>query len=287
MKNQAFAVIATIALFVCFIFTLSPASANQMVVDVFIINQFPIPVSSITITHFVPVDIYAQVSYVQSGTMPPSDFQWYVNGEPTKFESASNSVHTFTPQANGKYVITVTVNGETNSKIVTVTVVAESTQEPASTPSQSPTSTPIHPPIPDRAEYTLALNETHDFEVTAGTNASIQWYLDDVLVKSEYASHSTYTFVANSPGVHWIKYSVYGFNLCIPKKVTVLAQPLITQTETPALTNSPLPIGSSAQPNSIPIQLITTVILVLVIACSGTLLYIRHRKPIPQNKSNV
>jgi hypothetical protein len=168
MKNQAFAVIATIALFVCFIFTLSPASANQMVVDVFIINQFPIPVSSITITHFVPVDIYAQVSYVQSGTMPPSDFQWYVNGEPTKFESASNSVYTFTPQAIGKYVITVTVNGETNSKLVTVAVIADSipspnssstpipslSPTPTSTPSLTPTSTPT---VPEFSSWTIPL----------------------------------------------------------------------------------------------------------------------------------
>jgi hypothetical protein len=162
MKNQAFAVIATIALFVCFIVTLSPASANQMVVDVFIINQFSIPVSSITITRFVPVDIYAQVGYIESGTFPPSDFQWYVNGEPTKFENIGNSVYTFTPQAVGKYVITVTVNGETNSKRVTVTVIADSipspnssstpipslSPTPTSTPSLTPTSTPNVPEFP-------------------------------------------------------------------------------------------------------------------------------------------
>jgi hypothetical protein len=125
MRKQTVVVITTLALIVYFIITLSPVSANQMVVNVFLRNQLPIPVSSITITHFVPVDVYAQVSYVQSGTMPPSDFQWYVNGEPTKFESASNSVYTFTPQAIGKYVITVTVNGETNSELVTVSVIPE------------------------------------------------------------------------------------------------------------------------------------------------------------------
>jgi hypothetical protein len=142
-------------------------------------------------------------------------------------------------------------------------------------PSPSQQSSPTNH---DYAEYTISMNETLDFQVGTDRNASIQWYCDEVLVKSEYASFSNYTFVANSTGVHWIRYSVYGMGLCVPKKVTVLAQPLITQTETPALTNSPLPIGSSAQPNSIPIQLITTVILILVIACSSTLLYRRHRK---------
>ena len=162
MRKQTVSLIITLALLVYFIVTLSPVSANQMVVDVFIINQFHIPVSSITITHFVPVDIYAQVGYIESGTFPPSDFQWYVNGEPTKFESIGNSVYTFTPQAIGKYVITVTVNGETNSKMVTITVIADFipspnssstpipslSPTPTSTPSPTPTSTPTAPEFP-------------------------------------------------------------------------------------------------------------------------------------------
>ena len=177
MKNQAFAVIATIALFVCFIFTLSPASANQMVVDVFIRNQLPIPVSSITITHFVPVDVYAQVSYVQSGTVPPSTFVWYVNEIAVKSDVIGSSTFRFTPTALGEYNITVTVNGETNSELVTVTVIAEQPSSTFVTPWvwESPPKLTIESPINGTYTGKAMLNFTVEAPNNWFNNQSASW----------------------------------------------------------------------------------------------------------------
>jgi hypothetical protein len=177
MGKQTVAVITTLGLLAYFIVTLSPVSANQMVVDVFIRNQLPIPVSSITITHFVPVDIYAQVGYIESGTFPPSDFQWYVNGEPTKFESAGNSVYRFTPQAIGKYVITVTVNGEINSDLITVTVIPEQSSFNFVTPWVWETPPNLTVESPTNGTYTerVLLNFTVEAPTNWFNNQSGNW----------------------------------------------------------------------------------------------------------------
>ncbi len=109
---------------------LSPVNANKMVFDVFPLSgsgSHGNGVWSITIYLNQAVDIYAQVSYVQSGTVPPSTFVWYVNEIAVKSDVIGSSTFTFAPTALGVYNITVTVNGETNSKLVTVNVISKST----------------------------------------------------------------------------------------------------------------------------------------------------------------
>jgi hypothetical protein len=127
----------------------------------------------------------------------------------------------------------------------------------------------------DYQEYTITINETVDFSVDASPhNASIQWFCDGVLVKSEYASYSNYTFVPKTTGIHEIKYSVYGFGLCIPKRVTVLAQPQ-SPTSTPTLTITETSTPKPAQSNMVPLEPIALSILMLAIALS--LLLFRRR----------
>ena len=66
-------------------------------------------------------------------------------------------------------------------------------------------------------------------------SSSIKWYCDDVLVKSEYAQHSNYTFTPRALGTYFIKLSVDGFtNPMGPTKVNVIAEP--TPTPTPKVT---------------------------------------------------
>ena len=177
MRKQTFAVITALALLVFFIPALPPVSANRMVVDVFIRNQVPIPVSSITITRFAPVDVYAQVSYVQSGTMPPSTFVWYVNGVPVKTDVIGSSTFTFTPTASGEYNITVTVNGETNSERVTVTVIAEQPSSTFVTPWvwESPPTLIVESPINGTYTEKATLNFTVEAPNNWFSNQSASW----------------------------------------------------------------------------------------------------------------
>ena len=130
MRKQTVTVITTLALLFYSIVTLPPVSADKMIVDVFPLSDSKTlsnGVWSTTIYLNQEVDIYAQVSYVQSGTVPPSTFVWYVNGIAVKSDVIGSSTLTFSPTSLGVYNITVTVNGETNSELVTVTVIAEAT----------------------------------------------------------------------------------------------------------------------------------------------------------------
>ena len=82
---------------------------------------------------------------------------------------------------------------------------------------------------------TITLNEFVDFWVDVNPSVSIQWYCNDVLVQSEYTSHSNYTFTPKSIGTYMIKLSVAGFTKPSgPTKVTVISTPISpTTTQTP------------------------------------------------------
>ena len=80
---------------------------------------------------------------------------------------------------------------------------------------------------------TITLNETVDFWVDVNPSSSIQWYCDNVLVNSEFTSHSNYTFTPKAIGTYMIKLSVAGFTKPSgPTKVTVNAAPIISPTPT-------------------------------------------------------
>jgi len=74
------------------------------------------------------------VGYVESNGVPPANFSWYVNGVLAKSERSASSTFIFVANSVGKYQITATVNGDSNSQAVTVTVIGESTPTPTPSP---------------------------------------------------------------------------------------------------------------------------------------------------------
>lgn len=76
------------------------------------------------------------------------------------------------------------------------------------------------------SKTTIALGETVEFWVDVKPTSFIKWYCDDVLVQSEYTTHSNYTFTPKSPGTYYIELSVDGFTKPSgPRKITVLKEP--------------------------------------------------------------
>jgi len=151
IRKQTIAVITTLALLVYFTVIIFPVVANGMVVDVFPFSGFnkihSNNVWSTTIFLNQTVDIYAQVSYVQSGGVPPSTFVWYVNGTAVKSDVIGSSTLTFAPPTLGVYDVNVTVNGETNSELVIVTVIGEATPYTTQTIHLTPTPSPSVPEL--------------------------------------------------------------------------------------------------------------------------------------------
>jgi hypothetical protein len=79
------------------------------------------------------------VGYIQSEIFPPANYVWYVNGGVVKSETIGDSTYIFIPKTLGRFTITLTVNGESNSQAIAVTVVSTM---PTATP------TPIASPTP-------------------------------------------------------------------------------------------------------------------------------------------
>jgi len=85
----------------------------------------------------------------------------------------------------------------------------------------------------DSTKTTITLNETVEFWVDVKPTSFLKWYCNDVIVKSEYATHSNYTFIPKSVGIYYIELSVDGFTKPSgPRKVTVVEEPVATQTLT-------------------------------------------------------
>jgi hypothetical protein len=80
------------------------------------------------------IQLLAQVGYVESNGVPPANFSWFVNGVLAKSERSASSTFIFVANAVGTYRITATVNGYSNSQIVNVTVIGESTPTPTPSP---------------------------------------------------------------------------------------------------------------------------------------------------------
>ncbi len=97
------------------------------------------PFTPTTIKPNETVKIYNEVSFVQSNSVPPANFTWYVNGTEVISEIAASSTYTFTPFSVGVYYISAAVNGYSNGEVVTVNV----TSEPQPSQTDNPiTSTP-------------------------------------------------------------------------------------------------------------------------------------------------
>ncbi len=85
----------------------------------------------------------------------------------------------------------------------------------------------------DSTKTTITLNETVDIWVDVKPASLIKWCCNGILVQSEYATHSNYTFIPKSVGIYYIELSVDGFTKPSgPTKVTVVEQPVATQTPT-------------------------------------------------------
>jgi hypothetical protein len=94
----------------------------------------------------------------------------------------------------------------------------------------------------DSTKTTITLNETVEFCVDVNPASFIKWYCNDVLIQSDYATHSNYTFIPKSVGIYYIELSVDGFTKPSgPTKVAVVEQPVATptptQTPTPSFTH--------------------------------------------------
>ena len=94
----------------------------------------------------------------------------------------------------------------------------------------------------DSSKTTITLNDSVDFWVDVNPSSRINWYCDNVLVKSEYSSHSNYTFTPKATGTYMIQLSVDGFTKPSgPTKVTVIAAPISSPASTQLLKPSPTP----------------------------------------------
>jgi hypothetical protein len=94
---------------------------------------------------------------------------------------------------------------------------------------------------------TITLNETVQFSAKVSFPVNITWYCNDVLVQSDFAATSNYTFIPKTVGTYYVKLSVAGFTKPSgPTKVTVVEQttsPSPTRTATP--TPYPIPTPHS------------------------------------------
>jgi hypothetical protein len=106
----------------------------SLVNAVVVYDIFPFPQSSTTINLHQSIKLLAQVGYVESNGVPPADFVWYVNGALAKSERSASSTFIFFANAVGTYHITATVNGHSNSQVINVTVIGESTPTPTLSP---------------------------------------------------------------------------------------------------------------------------------------------------------
>jgi hypothetical protein len=89
------------------------------------------------------VKLYAQISYVGSGFgVQPVNFTWYVNSTEVMTENSTSSTLIYTPKAVGTYLVNATVNGYSNGKIITLTVLPQTTPTPSII---APTPTPTVP----------------------------------------------------------------------------------------------------------------------------------------------
>ena len=88
----------------------------------------------------------------------------------------------------------------------------------------------------DYSKTTITLNETVEFKAEATSLSNITWYLDDVAVKSEWATSSNYTFIPKALGTYFIKLSVDGFTNpppMGPTRVTVVSESTQSSISTP------------------------------------------------------
>jgi hypothetical protein len=99
----------------------------------------------------------------------------------------------------------------------------------------------------DFTKTTITLNENVQFSVKVSFPVNITWYCNDVLVQSDFAATSNYTFIPKTVGTYYVKLSVAGFTKPSgPTKVTVVEQttsPSPTRTATP--TPYPIPTPHS------------------------------------------
>ena len=106
----------------------------NLVNAVVVYDIFPFPQSPTTIRLHQSIQLLAQVGYVESNGVPPANFSWFVNGVLAKSERSASSTFIFVANAVGTYRITATVNGYSNSQVVNVTVIGESTPTPTPSP---------------------------------------------------------------------------------------------------------------------------------------------------------
>lgn len=306
MKEQTLAVITTLALLVYFIVTLSPVSANRMVVDVFPLSNSKYQSDSMWFTTIYlnqAVNIYAQVSYVQSGTVPPSTFVWYVNGIAVKSDVIGSSTLTFSPTSLGVYNITVTVNGETNSELVTVTVIAKAT----------PTQTPQPSVIRFYNDTHLALRQTlwafNGYHLVGSFTATANDYLefnivstnsdkdrpDDVFIvefKIESSIHGT-SYVSgttfnqkvnlNYTDTYTISVAKFPFfsTVTVVGSIDLYRSDLVTPT--PTQSNIPtlqptVNTGSQVNYSVNPLVYVTGIIAIVIVSIAGLLVYFKKHK---------
>jgi hypothetical protein len=131
---------------------------------------------------------------------------------------------------------------------------------------------------------TIYLNETVVFTAEVNPSSHVEWYLDGVVVQSEYTSSSRYIFVPRALGTYKIGLAVDGItNPMGPKKVTVIAEPtaptpIPTPTETPTIT----PTLAQLSVNNLPDQTWLVAVgigVAAAIAAAAVALTLRRRTP--------
>jgi hypothetical protein len=140
MKNKRLGWL--ILLFLICLFTINFANASMPVYDIISFTPTTIYLSE-------SAKLYAQVSFVQSGVgVQNVNFVWFVNGTEAFSENSTSSTLIYTPQSIGVYLINATVNGYSNGKVITVTVLSQTTPSP--TISTNPT-----PSVPEFSWLTI------------------------------------------------------------------------------------------------------------------------------------
>jgi hypothetical protein len=186
---------------------------------------FPFPQSPTTIKLHQSIQLLAQVGYVESNGVPPANFSWFVNGVLAKSERCASSTFIFIANAVGTYRITATVNGYSNSQVVNVTVIGESTPTPSppnitSLSLENKTYTTNHLSLnftlsepPQWVGYSLdgQANVTIDGNTTLpGLNNgqhTVNIYANDT--NENFAQTQTITFTINKPS-HFPSETVFG-----------------------------------------------------------------------------
>jgi len=130
---------------------------------------------------------------------------------------------------------------------------------------------------------TIYLNETVVFTAEVNPSSHVEWYLDGVVVQSEYTSSSRYIFAHRALGTYMIGLAVDGItNPMGPKKVTVIAEPtsaptpIPTPTQVPTITPSPPPASSNFQLTQ---SILVAISIVVGIVVAVSMAYFKtHRK---------